>query len=62
MPGLITAGIVMLEICSAYYGATGVGLRGHEHHQGWEFHTGRLIEACLGKVSLQIEETVLGES
>ncbi|CAN0156532.1 unnamed protein product [Ectocarpus fasciculatus] len=35
----------------AYYGATGVGLRGHEHHQGWEFHTGRLIEACLGKVS-----------
>ncbi|CAN0458343.1 unnamed protein product [Ectocarpus sp. 8 AP-2014] len=35
----------------AYYGGTGVGLRGHEHHQGWEFHTGRLIEACLGKAT-----------
>ncbi|CAM9721729.1 unnamed protein product, partial [Scytosiphon promiscuus] len=35
----------------AYYGATGVGLRGHQHHQGWEFHTGRLIEACLAKAS-----------
>eukprot|EP00752_Nemacystus_decipiens_P009624 g8599.t1 len=35
----------------AYYGATGVGLRGHQHRQGWEFHTGRLIESCLGKAS-----------
>ncbi|CAM9146862.1 unnamed protein product [Ectocarpus sp. 6 AP-2014] len=35
----------------AYYGGTGVGLRGHEHHQGWEFHTGRLIEACIGKAT-----------
>lgn len=37
--------------CRAYYGSTGVGLRGHQHHQGWEFHTGRLIEACLAKAS-----------
>lgn len=37
---------------SAYYGATGVSLRGHQHHQGWEFHTGRLIESFLGKVTV----------
>lgn len=36
---------------SAYYGATGVGLRGHRHHQGWEFQVGRMLEAFLGKVS-----------
>ena len=36
---------------SAYYGATAVSLRGHQHHQGWEFHTGRLIESFLGKVT-----------
>eukprot|EP00903_Cladosiphon_okamuranus_P009233 g8814.t1 len=41
----------------AYYGATGVGLRGHQHHQGWEFHTGRLIESCLGKATRALGRT-----
>lgn len=36
----------------AYYGGTGIALRGHRHHQGWEFYTGKVLEYCLDKASV----------
>lgn len=44
--------VAAVAACRVYYGGTGSSLRGHRHHQGWEFYTGKFLEHCLAKVSV----------
>lgn len=50
LPCFFIFSVCLLRSFRAYYGGTGIALRGHRHHQGWEFYTGKVLEYCLDKV------------